>query len=114
MNLEEWIEATRAVKALEVKFESLLLLSATVDLGPEARSCPTCAKLMVPHAVWMELKADERPSVFVGECGSHGVCVSCAGKERARNKPTRIGGPLSDEDVRRLRAAVNFPGRDMS
>lgn len=114
MNVQEWVKAAQEVKALQVKMDALLLLSAMVDLGEDAKMCDICGKVMVPHTVWKHIEEEDRPTLFAGECGEQGICAPCAGRERAKNRRmTRTGGPLSDEEVQRLRAAVNFPGRGM-
>ena len=112
MNPEEWNEAAKAFKDLENKIYGMLILAARTDLAEDADPCTMCGKFLVPFGVWKEMPVEYRPTFFAGASGTQGLCASCAGKERARNKRTeRIGGPLTDEQVQRLRAAVNYKGR---
>jgi hypothetical protein len=113
MNVEEWIAAATAIKDLQVKMNAMLLLAATAALGEDANPCSTCGKLMVPYGVWQQIPQALKPEVFGGECSGQGLCASCAGRERAKNKTQRTGGPLSPEDLLRLRAAVGINPRRM-
>lgn len=113
MNIDEWADKSQAVKALHDKINAMIRLFVTVDLGEDARPCSDCDKLMVPYLAWQRIPPEDRTSLFAAECTGTGMCASCAGKERAKRKHVRLGGPLDEETVQRLRAAVNFPGKGM-
>lgn len=111
MDINEWQVASRTLKDVQIMLHEMLLLSTKTKLGEDCNPCAGCDKLMVPYLAWQRIPVEDRSTMFAAECTGTGLCASCAGRERAKMKKVRTGGPLDEETVRRLREAVNLSPR---
>lgn len=119
MNTKEWISLAKVVVDIETRLREVTRVSVESAVRHYSNEtvdrCVDCGFFLVPLTVWKQIDETLRPDAFAGT-GSpkDGICVHCAGKRRAQNKRVgRVGGPLDNEALQRLRAAVNFQEKGM-